>query len=106
MNKVKRKRELVKCFEDVDASMRTSIISLIDDIVFMESQMEALRKLPFMRVHPEDPSRQELTKASRLYKEFTQSYMNAVRILLGLLYKEEVHEDSPLRTYMKHMETR
>ena len=47
--------------------------------------MSELRKLPFVRVHPDDPSRQKTTSAAKLYKECSQSYMNAIRILSGIL---------------------
>lgn len=82
-----RREELDEIFKDVDDNERKLIQPLIDEFIFLEIQMKELKKLPFIRVHPKDPTRQETTKAAKQYKEFSQSYMNAVRILCSILHK-------------------
>lgn len=98
-----RRKQLDEIFKDIDPNERTLVDNLIDDVVFMEHQMNELKKLPFIRVHPSDPSKQEATKASKQYKDLSQSYMNAIKILCSLLSKEEGGDDTPLREYFKRL---
>lgn len=101
-----RRKELDEIFKDIDPNQKTLVDKLIDEVVFLEARMEELRKLPFIRVHPTDPTRQEMTKASKQYKDLSQSYMNAIRILCSLLHKVDGNEDSPLRQYLKQLNSK
>ena len=89
-----RLEELKKLFENVDNS--EVVDKLLDDVVFLEERMSELKKLPFIEVHPKYPQRQRTTAAAKLYKECSQSYMNAVRILAGMLNKVENDEANEL----------
>jgi hypothetical protein len=51
--------------------------------------MATLKKLEFIKVHPTNPALQKTTPAAKLYKECSQSYMNAIRILVGILHKTD-----------------
>lgn len=75
---------------------------LIEEVVFIEEQMTALKKLPFVRVNPKDTSQQKQTPAARVYREMLSQYNNALRLLLrvsGDLGDEK--EESPLRKWMR-----
>ena len=91
-----RREELDEIFKDVDENKKELISPLLDDIVFLEEQMEELKKLPFIQVHPTDPTKQRVTKAAKLYKEHSQSYMNAIRILGSLLNKQDASAQNEL----------
>lgn len=95
-----RKTELLKVFEQVEDSKEV-IIPLIDDVVFLEEQLQELRKLPFLRVNPKDPSIQKATPAAKQYKELLQQYNNCIKILTGVLRKDVAEEDSPLRAFLQ-----
>lgn len=95
-----RKSELLKVFEQVEDSKEV-IIPLIDDVVFLEEQLQELRKLPFLRVNPKDPSMQKATPAAKQYKELLQQYNNCIKILTGVLRKDVAEEDSPLRAFLQ-----
>lgn len=95
-----RKSELLKVFEQVEDSKEV-IIPLIDDVVFLEEQLQKLRKLPFLRVNPKDPSMQKATPAAKQYKELLQQYNNCIKILTGVLRKDVAEEDSPLRAFLQ-----
>ena len=82
-----RKEELKEIFKEVDESEQKLIDRLLDEVIFLEEQMTELRKLPFIKVHPSNPLLQKKTEASKLYKECSQSYMNAIRMLCSLLHK-------------------
>ncbi|MCQ2270981.1 MAG: hypothetical protein MJZ52_07135 [Bacteroidales bacterium] len=96
-----RKKELETLFESaLGAEQFATIRFLIEDFVFLESQMAYYKTLPFIRVNPRDPSQQKRTEAARLYKECSQSYMNAARILCGLLAKSTGDEVDPVSEFL------
>ena len=89
-----RREELDEIFKDIDENKKKLIKPLLDDISFLELRMEELKKMPFIRVHPKDPTKQKVTKAAKLYKEHSQSYMNAIRMLYSMINGHEVEEDA------------
>ena len=94
-----RKEELLKLFEDDDLKAVTE--PMIEDVVFLESRLEELRELPFIRINPKNPAEQKPTAAAKQYKELLQQYNNCIKILLSSLGKTGGEEDSPLRAYIK-----
>lgn len=94
-----RKEELLKIFEQVD-DQKGIIMPLIDDVVFIEDQLQQLRKLPFIKVHPKYPDIQKATPAAKQYKELLQQYNNCIKILTGILRKDAAEEESPLRAFL------
>lgn len=84
-----RRDELQQLFAEIDAEKQKVIAPLFNDIVFMEGRLEELRKLPHIRIHPKDSSRQETTAAGKQYKEIMQTYLNALKVLLTMLYRTE-----------------
>lgn len=93
-----RKEELLKL---VDDSNRTTILPLIDKMIFLENQLEQLEKLPMIKVNPENPMQQKSTPASKLYKEFLQQYTNVVKVISRATSEENEQEESPLRKWVK-----
>ncbi len=91
-----RRKELRAIFEKLDESKKNIILPLIDEVVFIENELTKLKKLPFLRVHPSNVARQEVTPAGKLYKEYMQSYLNALKVLQKTLYMEGLEGDSPL----------
>jgi hypothetical protein len=90
-----RKEELLKAVEN-----DITLTPLIEEIVYLEGELDALRALPKLKVHPKDPSKQKPTPAAKLYKEFLQQYTNIVKILLKATGTGETEEESPLRKWM------
>lgn len=84
-----RKAEYDRIFRAVDEDERDFVEKLICECVWYEEQMDDLKKLPFIAVHPKRPELQRVTPAAKLYKEYATSYMNAMRILLNVLRKVE-----------------
>ena len=101
MDAEKRRSELDEIFADIDEGTRKIIAPMIDEVVAMELRMKQLRGLPFIRVHPRRPELQKYTPAAKLYKETASSYMNAIRILCGIVAK---HEPSAQDELMKRLE--
>jgi hypothetical protein len=94
-----RKEELLKIFDQIEDT-KDIILPMIDDVVFLEQQLDQLRKLPFMKVNPQNPAQQKPTPAAKQYKELLQQYNNCIKILTGILRKDAPEEDSPLRAFL------
>lgn len=93
-----RRSELLKILKD---SNESSISPLVDEILYLEEQLEMLRKLPKIRVNPQNPEQQKATPAAKLYKEYLQQYLNAIKVLCKATGTDESNEESPLRKWVK-----
>lgn len=96
---MKRKEELIKIFDQIEDT-KDIVLPMIDDVVFLEEQLQVLRKLPFIRVNAKDPTMQKPTPAAKQYKELLQQYNNCIKILTGIIRKDAVEEESPLRAFL------
>lgn len=109
MSKQDRKEELLRAFAGVDGA-KELITPLLDDVVFLESRLEELRRLPFIEVSSKSSTKQRATAAAKQYKELLQQYNNCIKILAGILRKDGAEEISPLREWVnnnvKKMESR
>ena len=97
-----RKEELTKIFENVEDT-KGIIMPLIDDVVFLEEQLRELRKMPFIKVHPDYPDIQKPTAASKQYRELLQQYNNCIKIMTSIIRKDSPEEESPLRSYLNSL---
>jgi hypothetical protein len=98
---VNRREELDAIFKNIDENNRKLIGPLIEEVIFLEEQMKILKILPFIRVHPKNDSKQEVTKAAKQYKEFSQSYANHIRILAAMLSKNDTPEEDPVKLFLE-----
>ena len=81
------------------------LVPLISDAVNLEEELDYLRSLPKIKVHPEDPTKQKATPAAKLYKECLQQYTNIIRILMRATGTDMDDEESPLRKWFNdHMD--
>ena len=72
---------------------------LVGEMLELETQMDFLRTLPKIKVHPSDQTRQRATPAAKLYKECLQQYTNIIRILMRAAGSDVEDDDSPLRKW-------
>ena len=96
-----RRDELVAIVPEDSLELVTSVI---DDVVFLEERLTELKKLPFIQVHPQDATKQRSTPASKQYKEFLQQYINCIKMIEGVIYRDkrlegDEAEESPLRKW-------
>ena len=96
---MERKAQLMKLLEN--NPNKDTLGFLVDDIVFLEDKLNALKQLPFIRVHPDNPERQKPTPACRQYKELLQQYNNCLKILIRATNRTDEPADSPLRIWVK-----
>ena len=92
-----RREELEKILNDANNSF---VSPLIDEILYLEDQLNYLRPLPKIRVNPADNSQQKTTPAAKLYKEYLQQYLNAIKLLSGVTKTDVDTEESPLRKWV------
>ena len=95
-----RAEDLREVFKDIDEGKRTIIDNLIDEAVFLEGQMQELKKYPFIKFHPQNPNLQKITAAGKQYREFLQTYTNIIDKLARIYGREELEEESPLRAFL------
>lgn len=96
-----RREELVSIVPDESLDL---VSKVIDDLVFLEYQLEELKKLPFIEVNPKNPVKQRATPAAKQYKEFLQQYINCVKVIESIIYRDkrlegDEAEESPLRKW-------
>lgn len=85
-NQYDRETKLRKIIDGIPEDKREVVEPLVDEIIFLEGRLRELRRLPMIRIHPKNPERQEATPASKQYKEFMQSYINAIKVIQRSLY--------------------
>ena len=96
-----RRDELVKIVPDESLDL---VSSVIDDILFLEARLEELKKLPFIEINAKNPMKQRATPAAKQYKEFLQQYINCIKVIESVIYRDkrlegEEAEESPLRKW-------
>lgn len=99
-----RLEKLLEIAEKLDADKRTAVEPLLTDIVFMENRLTELRKLPHIRIHPKNPERQQVTAAGKQYKETMQSYLNALKVILTAINRQESDAAAELLDKLKEFE--
>lgn len=104
---MERKEEVLGICKTLDVETLKLIDPLIDQIVFLEEKLDYLKTLPFIIVKKDDPTKQKVTPAYKQYKDLSQSYLNALKVVNGALGIESESVESPLRKYMeKRLEER
>lgn len=84
-----RRVQLRGYFANVDEDKRSIAYDTIDEYLFFLDRITELRNLPYIRVHPKDKARQELTPAAKLIREYSQAVDAKRKILLMILYRVE-----------------
>lgn len=97
MTMMNRKEELLK----IVGSDNITLINIVEDIIFLEEQLDYLRTLPHIKVNEKNKTQQKSTPASKLYKEYLQQYANCIKILLHATNNNNNDEISPLREWVK-----
>ena len=91
-----RREELLSLVEDTPA-----LVKLVDEMLYLEERIGELKKLPFIKVHPKDPSRQKATPAAKQYKELLQQYTNIIKTITRASGIDDTEEESPLRAWVR-----
>lgn len=101
----KREQELKEIIRATGKDNDIKAAKLINEVVFLEDRLAELRRLPFIKVDPDNPMRQKATPASKQYKEMLQQYNNSLRLLFRIAGDlGESESESPLRKWLKERE--
>lgn len=90
------KADYDKIFEAVDSEERALVEGVIADCIWLEGQLERLRKIDHIQINPRNKNQMRLTPAARLYKQYATTYANYIRVLLNVLRKVESQEQNEL----------
>ena len=96
---MERKVEIDTALNGITNELKAVLSPLIEEVVFIEKNLEELKKLPFIAVNPAHPQQQRYTVAYKQYKELFQQYTGAVKILLGVVDDKTEGKESPLQQY-------
>lgn len=96
-----RRERLYQIFEKVDEKKKELITETIENVIFLESQLSELRKVPHIKTHPQNKNLQKRTEAGKLYKECLQQYTNCIKLLCSTLNKDLVEEDDEFALWIK-----
>lgn len=102
---VEREKRLREIFESIPEEKRVVVEPLLDDIIFLERQLHELKRYPMIKVHPKNPAMQKVTPAAKLFKEYMQSYLNAIKVIQKTLYLAGETGESPLLKALKEFES-
>ena len=90
-----RYEELESKLQDVKEPKKSFILSLLKDYVWLEEQIEELRKYPRYLINPKDPKQQKKLEVHNMLKDYqAQKDDIATKILRSL--DDEIGEESPL----------
>lgn len=104
-----RREELLKLLPEDSKEL---VKDVVDEVVFLEERLTELKKLPFIQVHSQDAARQRSTPAAKQYKEFLQQYVNCIKVIEAVIYRDkrlegDGEEESPLRKWFNnHADTK
>ena len=90
-----RRDELLKIVGD-----NKTLVPMIDEIVYLEEQLDMLRKLPKIKINPKNPEQQKVTPAAKMYKEYLQQYINAIKAVEKSVGTDDDETISPLREWV------
>lgn len=100
VSQMERREKLIEylCKYDEDEQL---LVPLVDELLFLEGRLTELKKLPFIKIHPDNPALQKSTPAAKQYRELLQQYTNIVKVL-GRRYGDDGESgESPLRDWVK-----
>ena len=91
-----RYEELSKSLDGLDETKKVFILSLLKDFVFLEEQIEALRKYPRFIINPKDPTKQIKLPVHDMLKDYQAQKNDISTKILRTLDVDEISTDSPL----------
>lgn len=88
-DKEKRENALREIFSEIEDGSKEVIDTTINELVFLEAQLQQLKALPFIRVDKNNPAKQVQTPAAKLFKELSQAKDSKVKILLTVINRTD-----------------
>lgn len=89
---MERKQQLEKILEKLPD--KDLVNQIVEEVIFLEKQIEYLKTLPFIKVHPDNPEIQKETPAAKQYHHMMQAYQNNIKLLISYIRKTDISEDT------------
>lgn len=99
---MERKKEILNLIEKDD--IKKLIEPAIDELLHIENQLLEIKKLPFFKVHPDNPSLQKELPAKKMYIQLLQQY-NLLLFKILKVVGIDTSETNNLDGFLKYMET-
>ena len=90
-----RFEQLAQTLNGVDESKKELILSLLKDFVFLEEQIEELRKYPRYIINPQNPRQQKKLPVHEMLKDYQAQKNDITTKILRTLDNDPI-EESPL----------
>lgn len=90
-----RQKELLKYIDNDPL-----LIPTVEEMIYLEAELDKLRDMPKIKVNPNNPLQQKVLPAAKIYKEYLQQYLNAVKAIEKVTGADETEEESPLRKWV------
>ena len=99
-----RQDELMSLFNKLKSEETKKLIRpLINQLVNLEIQIDDLLQRPFIKFHPNDPTKQKILPAQKTYVALQTQYNSIIRLLVSVLKGNGNTSTSPLRAYLESM---
>ena len=95
MNLIEREKELIEAMGKIKESKRGFVLSMIHDFVFLEDQIETLRKYPRYVIDEKNPRKQIKLPVHEMLKDY-QAQKNDITTKIAKILDTEDGEISPL----------
>ena len=92
---MKRYDELASKLTDVKEPKKSFILSLLKDYVWLEEQIEELRKYPRFIINPANPKQQKKLEVHNMLKDY-QAQKNDIATKILRSFDNDAVEESPL----------
>ena len=102
-----RKESLYKIIDGLGENVQLLGYSLVDEFLYLEKKLLELRELPFIKVHPDDPTKQKELPARKLYVPLLQQYHLHLKTLLKLVGVDAGEDDlGEFKKYLTMLNTK
>ena len=101
---MERKEQLYKIVDELDESIQLFARSLVDRMLYLEERLFELEKLPFIKVHPDDPTKQKETPARKMYVPLLQQYNLVIKTLCKLIGIEAEPDEGKMGEFKKYLQ--
>lgn len=85
-----RRKELEQILDKIPD--KELVNQIVEEIIFLEKQIEYLKTLPFIKVHPDNPQIQKETPAAKQYHHMMQAYQNNIKLFISYIRKTDISE--------------
>lgn len=89
----KSRETLISLFKDIDPAQKQLAIDTIDEYIMFAQRIAELRTMPFIRIDKNDASKQQLTPAAKLIKDYSNCIDAKRKILLTILNRDGKSQD-------------